>query len=223
MVKDKNLFGVQLQNQKLDIKRLISLQSIQASKALTESSPLKAQLDERSRLTFSFQKATAVEPSLRIAAERRMSSFFAINQLSDELAQVSIRSPNIENIEPSVSRQVEEAPMMLKSTPAEKNADLGKVIGESQETECAASGHVSVVSMIGMEHENGKQTGKVKSQTPRHPVRGALLEASLQKQNSMHACDEGAQGKCSRPRSQVNYKEARSFAKCVKICLLELI
>jgi hypothetical protein len=215
MVKDKNSFGIQLQNQKLDIKRLTSLQSIQAAKALTESSSLKSQLDERCRHSSLFPKATMAQPSLQAAAERRMSSFFAINQLSDELAQVTIRSLNIENIEPCQSPQIYDAVSMPNSSVAEKSVDLGKTIRDPQERECA-SGIRPELQMRAAEHENGRQTGKAKSLTSKNIVRSELTETSLRKENSMQSCDEGAQGKSSRPRSQVNYKEARNDAECVK-------
>lgn len=219
MVKDKNFFGVQLQNQKLDIKRLTSLQSIQAAKSITESSPLKTQLLERSRLSPSFPKATVAEPSLRTAAERRMSSFFAINQLSDELAQVTIRTPNIENIEPNKSPQNHDGPKMPKYDAAENFVDLGTSIEELQERECAASGVGSAVAMKVTENENGRQNGKAKSQSPRNHVQSVLQEA-FQMQNSAQPCDEG---KSSRPRSQVNYKEARVYIKCALVSIIEII
>jgi hypothetical protein len=222
MVKDKNSFGIQIQNQKLDIKRLTSLQSIQAAKVLTESSSLKSQLDERYRHSSLFPKdfSTMAQPSLQAAAERRMSSFFAINQLSDELAQVTIRSLNIENIEPCQS-QIYDAVSMPNSSVAEKSVDLGKTIRDSQERECA-SGIRPELPMRAAEHENGRQTGKAKSQTSRNIVRSELTETSLRKENSMQSCDEGAQGKSSRQRSQVNYKEARNDAKCVKKCMFAI-
>ncbi len=207
MVKDKNSLGIQLQNQKLDVKRLTSLQSIHAARAAAEKSYApKTQIDEKMRPSFLTYKSTAVENSEKMAADRRMSSFFAIDQISDELAQVAVRSLNIENIEPSRIPQMRDALVNENCSVSEKVGDAGKNAGKLQ----SLSGSCEVPK-----GETACFIGMAKLQPPKTPKSGALIGKLIPKQIDAQSSDDGAQGKPLRQRTQVNYKEARLFIKCV--------
>jgi hypothetical protein len=199
MVKDKVYVGIQLQNQRLDIKRLTSLQSIHAARAVAESYVSKTHLDEKSRPSLLNLKSSATE--MQTASDRRASSFFAIDQISDELAQVAIRSLNIENIEPSRSPQIYDDVIMKSSSASEKIDDAGKKMGKLQ----TFSGGVEV-KMNATEFV----TANTKLQSAKAPKCSALIQAIPPKQKETQAFDDdAAQDKPSRQRSQVNYKEAR--------------
>jgi len=223
MVKDKNSYGIQLQNQKLDIKRLISLQSIHAARSIAETSTSKAQLtlqDERARISLSIPGETVAAVNVPAAAERRMSSFFAITQLSDELARVAIRSPNIENIQPSRSPQMYDALNKRTSTTVglQDIQDTESKIEKMQDGGFVFSGGCELPTSV---TEDAVKIGKAKSQPSKIPGRSAPIEAkaSLPNQIAMlqsESADTAAQGKSSRQRSQVNYKEARFMTGCVK-------
>ena len=222
MVKDKNIYGIQLQNQKLDIKRLTSLQSIHAARSAAETSTSKAQLDERARTSLSIPGEAAAAVNLPAAAERRMSSFFAITQLSDELARVAIRSPNIENIQPSRGPQVYDTHSLNKRTSTtaglQSVEDIGSKLEKLQDGEFLSGGCEAPTSVT----EDGVKIGKAKSQPSKIPVRSAQIEGSVPKHFVMphsDSADAAAQGKSSRQRSQVNYKEARFFIRSVKFWL----
>jgi hypothetical protein len=174
MVKDKNSLGIQLQNQKLDVKRLTSLQSIHAARSAAE----------------------------KMASDRRMSSFFAIDQISDELAEVAVRSLNIENIEPSKIPQMRDAVINDNRSVSEKIEDVGKR---------SLSGGCEVPK-----GETACFIGMTKLQPPKTPKSGALIGKMLPTQIDAQSSDDGAQGKPLRQRTQVNYKEASLLIKCVK-------
>ena len=210
MVKDKNSLGIQLQNQRLDIKRLTSLQSIHAARAAAEKSYApKTQLDEKTRPSFLTYKSTALENSEKTAADRRMSSFFAIDQISDELAQVAVRSLNIENIEPSRIPQICDALVNKNGSVYEKFEDAGGNAGKLQSfsDSCEVPKGEAACFM-----------GMTKLQPPKTPKSGALTGKLLPKQIDAQSSDDGAQGKPSRQRTQVNYKEASLFIKSVNMC-----
>ncbi len=219
MVKDKNSFGIQLQNQKLDIKRLTTLQSIHTGKQFapriaSEVSTSKHQTDENRRPFFLAPKETLTENSSQTAVDRRMSSFFTINQLSDELAQVQVaqRSISIENIELGRSPKFQGALIIPISSKSEKIADIERKLEQTQD-ELRHSEVPSIVSVNGTETHRER----VESQGSKTPRMGALIEKNPSKQSVVQPLHEGPQGNTSRQRSQVNYKEARAlFAKCVE-------
>jgi hypothetical protein len=216
MMKDKHSFGIQLQNQRLDIKRLTSLQSIHTARAMAESSASKIQPDEKTQPSFLISKSTVTEVALKTAAERRMSSFFAIDQISDELAQVALRSSqnteNIENIEPSRSPQFHNPAIMMKKSSAFENVD--GVAKKIEKLQCVSGSWEVPMS------ETECVTGKTKPQPQKTLKCGAPIEKLLLKQSETQPIDDGAQGKPLRQKSQVNYKEARCVIKCVKNMIL---
>jgi hypothetical protein len=228
MVKDKNSFGIQLQNQKLDIKRLTSLQSIHTGKQITprtatDVSTSKSRTEENSRPYFLTPKASLTENSYQTAADRRMSSFFAINQLSDELAQVQVaeRSINIENIDPGRSPKFQDALIISMSSTSEKNADFERKLEQTQDEirQSSVCEVPLIVSVNGIETQKSRAKLHV-SKTPRI---GELMERVPPKQSVVQTPHEVPQGNASRQRSQVNYKEARAFyckmsGKCELCC-----
>jgi hypothetical protein len=217
MMKDKHSFGIQLQNQRLDIKRLTSLQSIHTARVMAESCASKIQPDEKTKPSFMISKSSVTEVALKTAAERRMSSFFAIDQISDELAQVALRSENIENIEPSSrSPQFHNAAIMMKKASAFENVD--GVAKKMEKLQCLSGSWEVPMS------ETECVTGKTKPQPQKTLKCGASIEKLLLKQSETQPFDDGAQGKPLRQKSQVNYKEARYVIECVKnVILLTII
>jgi hypothetical protein len=138
-----------------------------------------------------------------------MSSFFAIDQISDELAQVAVRSMNIENIEPSRIPQICDALVNKNGSVYEKFEDAGGNAGELQSfSDSCEVPKCEAACFIGM----------TKLQPPKTPKSGALTGKLLPKQIDAQSSDDGAQGKPSRQRTQVNYKEARLFIKSVNMC-----
>jgi hypothetical protein len=234
MVKDKNSFGIQLQNQKLDIKRLTTLQSIHTGKQFapriatspriaTDVSTSKSQTDENFRPFFLTPKANLTESSYQTAVDRRMSSFFAINQLSDELAQVQVaeRSINIENIDPGRSPKFQDALIISISSTSEKNANFERKLEQTRDE----IRHSSICEVPLLVSVNGIETQKsrAKSQVSKTPRIGELTEKVPTKQSVVQTPHEIPQGNASRQRSQVNYKEASAFyckmsGKCEHCC-----
>ena len=200
MIKDKVHVGIQLQNQRLDIKRLTSLQSIHSARAVAESHVSKTHLDEKSRPSLLTLKSSAT--GMQTTSDRRASSFFSIDQISDELAQVAIRSLNIENIEPSRSPQIHDA-IIMKSSSASKKIDDAAGL-KMEQLQCFPGG-VEVTM-----NTTDCVPAKSKLQSAKAPKRSALIEAIPPKQNETQASDnDAAQEKPLRQRSQVNYREAR--------------
>ena len=96
MVKDKNSYGIQLQNQKLDIKRLISLQSIHAARSIAETSTSKAQLtlqDERARISLSIPGETVAAVNVPAAPNNRGQAHWSSQLVCEPCVEVLVPAP----------------------------------------------------------------------------------------------------------------------------------
>jgi hypothetical protein len=219
MVRDKNSFGIQLQNQKLDIKRLTSLQKIQTARDMAESMSSTTQLHHRFWSSLSIPKTEEAEARLQTPADRRMSSFFAMNQISDELAQVAVRSLNVENLEPSKGPQVYKEEKIKTPSDADKICDVErkKECWQDRESKTQDFGRAIHATEQGNKTEAGKEKAKPSKEPMQSSWTDNIQSSPLLRNAGERSFDDTAQGKTSRQRIQVNYKEARLMLVFVKV------